>query len=631
MFAENCKKSNTLHRWALRILPVFAVIVGLVLSLAAPASATYQDNAYVPYNGFYAVPTGDITYLSDLGYTSSYNYNGTATVLDGTYKNGSPIWLGGTSSVGSPVTDGELFYKGLGVMPDRADNGNFGTSWTTFDVSNLNADTFYAVVGITNVNGQNYAYGDDYNGSTFEGGGVVFQVCGSYDSPNSFVVLAESEPITKTQTGEFLVDITGVKYLRLVVKCNLDVYGGHVSMNSAWGNACVYNSEDGGMSNSVGILDYNDFVTDIQVDGNNDLVTITIPSSMAYWILSGADGIESSSGKYASYGNGITANHSVTFMPLGRNAFVLDDFPSGAKLTTSVHVTTAGDLSDSDFTVWDSFPAVYYYSDNLSLIDESAVLDTDEVWDYDNRTISKTFSFTLNDSSVASYFSMAARWFDLQFDTDAAVYSCDDTVITFSISSAYAEAQQSNKTNKLLEAVEDKLEEQGKTMEDVLDQQQQTNEKLDDIISGGEAGEDLMAGSDKLEDAGEGLGDDIGQIQDFENQYFGQLEDSMGDIVGAGDLSFLVAPLSFCQGYLNKIVAGIPSKYMVIFTLPVLFGIFFYVVQHPIKAPRPDTSGDQVTRETFTTTTVLSGKHAGQSTTTRTVTTSQEIGRVHRE
>lgn len=154
-------------------------------------------------------------------------------------------------------------------------------------------------------------------------------------------------------------------------------------------------------------------------------------------------------------------------------------------------------------------------------------------------------------------------------------------------------------------------------------------EKLDEIISGGEAGEDLIAGGDRLENAGAGLGDDIGAIQDFENVYMGQLEDNLDDIIAGADISMLSASLSFVQIYLDKIVDGVPIQYIVVFTLPFLIGLFMYIVGHPVRAPRPDTSGDTVTRETFTETTILTGKHAGETRSTRTVTTSQEIGRTH--
>lgn len=155
--------------------------------------------------------------------------------------------------------------------------------------------------------------------------------------------------------------------------------------------------------------------------------------------------------------------------------------------------------------------------------------------------------------------------------------------------------------------------------------------KLDVLVNGGEGGEELVAGGEELKDQTGSMKDNVSQIQGFEDQYFGELEAGMGDVISGASISMLVAPLSFIHTYINKIVAGVPSAYLVVFTLPMLLGIFMYIVGHPVRAPRPDTSGDQVTRETFTTTTVLSGRNAGQSTTTRTVTTSQEIGRVHRE
>lgn len=175
------------------------------------------------------------------------------------------------------------------------------------------------------------------------------------------------------------------------------------------------------------------------------------------------------------------------------------------------------------------------------------------------------------------------------------------------------------------------VQELQKQMDDISRVEQEQNEKLDDIISGGSAGEDLMAGSDKLEDAGSDLGDDLGSIQDFEDQYMGQLDDNMDEVIAGADLTWIYPALSFVQRYLNKIVAAIPSKYLIVFTLPMFFGLFMYIVGHPVRAPRPDTSGDEVTRETFTETHILTGKNAGTVRSTRTVTTSREIGRVHNE
>lgn len=370
---------------------------------------------------------------------------------------------------------------------------------------------------------------------------------------------------------------------------------------------------------ALALFDYNDYLKNVVVDGDNDICIVQYPLNWASWLVYPpmADVVTaygSSSVTWTDPGRSDGSRTGIYLFPFGANyerSLDLSNIPSGTTVSCGISIDNSS-VSFNTPTV--NVSIEYFNSDGVQI----ATMHSDSSFVYESG-IFKVTNIVLDYPSGAA--SCNIRYNIQGFSTLAANTRVTMTLVNFemqfSISSMYRLQQQTGRTNKLLEEVSQKLEEQGQT--------------LDEILSGGSAGDDLIAGNDKLEDAGNGLGDDIGQIQDFENQYFGQLEDSMGDIVGAGDLTFLVAPLSFCQGYLNKIVAGIPSKYMVIFTLPVLFGIFFYVVQHPIKAPRPDTSGDQVTRETFTTTTVLSGKHAGQSTTTRTVTTSQEIGRVHRE
>lgn len=118
-----------------------------------------------------------------------------------------------------------------------------------------------------------------------------------------------------------------------------------------------------------------------------------------------------------------------------------------------------------------------------------------------------------------------------------------------------------------------------------------------DAITGGDNADDLQQGADQIGEAGSSLGSNIGSIHDFEDQYFGQLDSNMGTIISGGNISGIVAPLAFVHRYTNMIVAGIPSNFMVIFTLPILLGIFMFMVNHRIKVPRPDSSGDNVTHE----------------------------------
>lgn len=349
-------------------------------------------------------------------------------------------------------------------------------------------------------------------------------------------------------------------------------------------------------ADTVDVIDYNDYVTDITVDGDNDIVTVTIPSSLSGVFLFGADLSLITSGQSISYNYSAGEVLYLNFQMLSDKKFDLTNIPNGTVITYYYTISVG---STSSFSTTGVNVFTQYFNTDGEYISQQ-VTPVDEVW-----VNPRTSSVTISRATGSSCFSSYIAWDRLSSSSAGTLKaSLSQVTLTFSISSLYRLQQETGKTNKLLE----------------------------DLISGGSAGDDLMAGSDRLEDAGAGLGDDIGQIKDFEDQYMGQLEDNLDDIIASGaDLSLLVAPLSFVHTYVNKIVQGVPSKYLLVFTLPMLFGIFLYIVGHPVRAPRPDISGDQVTRETFTETTVLTGPNAGRVSSTRTVSTSQEIGRVHRE
>ena len=125
----------------------------------------------------------------------------------------------------------KAFFKGLGVHPKNPKQPVNGSieSWTTYDVSGLDCDRFYSAVGITNDKGKDGA-----------SKGVVFRVYADYDGTGNYKLLAHSGYIGGRDSGEFDLDITGVKTLKLVVVSAADT---HASSASAWGNACVYSSK----------------------------------------------------------------------------------------------------------------------------------------------------------------------------------------------------------------------------------------------------------------------------------------------------------------------------------------------------------------------------------------------------
>ena len=229
---ENGKLTIDSTEAAGTVLTVTATYAAAELSKTATVTVVEvpkQDNAYtaVTDKTYQTVP-GNATYLADaeVVWVESKNLNGAQAIRNGAWQNGAAIYIGGTATTG-----GTKFDKGIGVQPQSPTaTNNRGASWTTIDISTYDVDTFYAAIGGTNASNQQNGHNS-----------FIYQVLGGTDKNGAFTLLAESEPITKTQTGEFKVDISGYKYLKLLIKCTET--GTHGYGNSVWANACVYNSK----------------------------------------------------------------------------------------------------------------------------------------------------------------------------------------------------------------------------------------------------------------------------------------------------------------------------------------------------------------------------------------------------
>ena len=195
-------------------------------------NATPTDNYKSSTTGIYTgVPRkllSGATYVSKLTFISSSNTpsedfpEGKPTGINYPYN-----MLDGVITLG--VMD-KTFSKGLGMHPKNPNEPLNGTieSWTTVDISNLNVDRFYSVVGITNDAGKDGA-----------SEGVIFRVYGDAEGKGEFKLLAQSELITTKKTGEFLVDITGIKVLKLAVAAGGST---HSASACAFADAMVYSS-----------------------------------------------------------------------------------------------------------------------------------------------------------------------------------------------------------------------------------------------------------------------------------------------------------------------------------------------------------------------------------------------------
>ena len=216
----------------LSMLLAFALLVGLLPTLPLLANAAVADTPEGVRNHLPVTAT-DIKYLSDMTWEFSQNEDGTyQTIKDGAFtRNNPPIVLGNAENKG-----GTTFEKGLGVMPaNNPDRDAEVTSQTIFDLSDNNYahDYFYSAVGITNRNADKVTHG------------VIFEVWASYDKTEEnyanaeYVLLEQSDVITAGNVYHFHLNVSGVRYLKLVVYPNVK----YDCMNSAWAGACLYNNE----------------------------------------------------------------------------------------------------------------------------------------------------------------------------------------------------------------------------------------------------------------------------------------------------------------------------------------------------------------------------------------------------
>ncbi|MBO5295170.1 MAG: NPCBM/NEW2 domain-containing protein [Clostridia bacterium] len=163
--------------------------------------------------------TDTVIYLSDLTWESSEcTYDSTK----GAYKTAFPDdeYNANDGEEKDGVTLGQTFQykKALGVHP----KSNTAPGFVIYDLSTLDCDRFYATVGLTN----------------FASEGVIFEVLADYGN-GTFVSIASSDVLASYSMGEFDVELTGVKRLKLSVWANVS----SASSGCVWANACVFKAD----------------------------------------------------------------------------------------------------------------------------------------------------------------------------------------------------------------------------------------------------------------------------------------------------------------------------------------------------------------------------------------------------
>ncbi len=232
-------------------------------------------------------------------------------------------------------------------------------------------------------------------------------------------------------------------------------------------------------------IDYNDYISRVEVDGSNDLVTVTIPAELCFVRVYD---YTSRSDIYTGYGASHTfealTGHSYAFQmwpfgyPWGADGGLdISNIPDGTSGTVSFssNVDVGGDTEQHSATAYFT-----YRNENQIVVEHSYV-------DYTYTPGSHDFDFVVNPPSNATVLEFEDSVGFAVFDDGSYNFTVNDTVLVMSISSLYRLQQETGKTNTILAEVQKQLESNGQKLEDIIsgssDQQNQAGQFKDEIGS----------------------------------------------------------------------------------------------------------------------------------------------------
>lgn len=253
------------------------------------------------------------------------------------------------------------------------------------------------------------------------------------------------------------------------------------------------------MPASAAGLDYNDYITSIRVDGDNDIVTVTFPFDKTQFRLFEYHGdfVQAIYGSSGTFSVNADVPYLLRIYPTTR--FIsLDNIPQGTEVSLSMSI---------DNTSWGFIDITKAFTQfNYACLDRSGGFIS-SVWQVSDRDLLSDVNatFTLEPLPNSAAFEVFCDYGNFSFSESRDVQiAIDSFSMTMTISSLYRLQQQTGKTNEILTEVGKQLAEQGKTLDEVLGAQKETNEKLDNIING----------SSEQQNAADKFKDDIGSASD---------------------------------------------------------------------------------------------------------------------
>lgn len=381
-------------------------------------------------------------------------------------------------------------------------------------------------------------------------------------------------------------------------------------------------------------FDYNDYIQNITVDGDNDIVIVSFPLSVSIsGYPTGSTTPLFTKGNYERFylpDEFLSSGTWIRLRPIGGNRILTKNIPNGTLYRVSVGMDTGGILAyDTPLVglVVDYFKE-NYFSSQTDWIARYPVADFEVsgTLDIPNDVISFRPEINVQDLVV--------------HDNSQEVYFYVDSFeLQMTISSLYRLQQEVGETNEILEAVKAELIAQGTTLDEVLVKlgvieanqrdilstlvlistnlwewfsqtwtklengfqsivsaigsgvtsglntittkveqivtgQTQTNDSLDEIINGGEIVDPGI--SDDSESIKGGLSDILDFEDDSQQQLTQDFDVVLADFDGVGNLA---AAFAFIGDRAGTVFVSL-GDYSFVLILPIMIGIFFTLAQH---------------------------------------------------
>ena len=348
-------------------------------------------------------------------------------------------------------------------------------------------------------------------------------------------------------------------------------------------------------------VDYNDYVYKVEVVGDQDLVYVKIPADMSSVRV--YDRNDNYSTLYLEYGQ----SHVIPFKPgidyrievsiFGNrhagNGLDLSLIPPGTRIVSGLGFTFDSAVPPEDLAGMSvALPRVFYHyyePDNQNYVHADTIL-----LDSSNTSWSENIAFCVDTYTVqnidnANRLSIAYFWQPVEWIADPVPtgITITDTTLVFTISSLLRQQQMTGKTNALLKEVELQLAEQGKTLDDIRNQNDTIIDQNDQIING-QVKPEAPDGSDRVDDLDDSEAGLRGDAQDG-------LDTGIEITQNALQIILQYATAFACVGWIFECFSTLPLFTALLFVSMALgiFGFVANIVQEVGAASREAKRRDQ--------------------------------------